>query len=90
MFLPLHDQNPIRHVAFPYVTYGLIGLNVVVFLLQLAMGVDSFECAIHRLAPVCPHCSNRIVGHGVEARGEIFCCVHCASEEGVTQLRDRV
>ena len=51
---------------------------------------DSFECAIHRLAPVCPHCSNRIVGHGVEARGEIFCCVHCASEEGVTQLRDRV
>ncbi len=38
MFLPLHDQNPIRHVAFPYVTYGLIGLNVAVFLLQLAMG----------------------------------------------------
>ena len=36
MFLPLHDQNPIRHVAFPYVTYGLIGLNVLVFLFQLA------------------------------------------------------
>jgi len=51
---------------------------------------DSFECAIHRLSPVCPHCSNRIIGHGVEARGEIFCCAHCASQEGVTQLRDRV
>ena len=51
---------------------------------------DCFECAIHALAPVCPHCSTRIVGHGVEAKGEIFCCVHCANEEGVTQLRDRV
>lgn len=37
MFLPLHDQNPIRHVAFPYVTYGLIGLNVLIFLIQLAL-----------------------------------------------------
>ena len=27
---------------------------------------DSFECAIHALAPVCPHCNCRIVGHGVE------------------------
>jgi membrane associated rhomboid family serine protease len=36
MFLPLHDQNPIRHVKFPYVTYGLIGINVLVFLIQLA------------------------------------------------------
>ena len=39
---------------------------------------DSFECAIHALAPVCPHCNCRIVGHGVEADGKIFCCVHCA------------
>src|SRR6266550_8802056 len=23
---------------------------------------DSFECAIHALAPVCPHCSCRIIG----------------------------
>jgi membrane associated rhomboid family serine protease len=43
MFLPLHDQNPIRHVKFPYVTYGLIGLNLVVFLFQLAMGNYGFE-----------------------------------------------
>jgi len=50
---------------------------------------DSFECAIHALAPECPHCSCRIVGHGVEADGQIFCCVHCAHEEGITQLRDR-
>lgn len=35
MFLPLHDQNPIRHVSFPYVTYGLIAVNLIVFLIQL-------------------------------------------------------
>ena len=27
---------------------------------------DSFECAIHALAPVCDHCGCRVVGHGVE------------------------
>lgn len=43
MFLPLHDQNPIRHVRFPYVTYGLIGLNVLVFLIQLSMPNYGFE-----------------------------------------------
>ena len=51
---------------------------------------DSFECAIHALAPVCPHCNCRIVGHGVEADGKIFCCVHCARQSGTTQLKDRV
>ncbi len=25
---------------------------------------DSFECAIAALAPTCPHCGVRIVGHG--------------------------
>ena len=30
---------------------------------------DSFECAIHKMAPVCEHCRCRIVGHGVEADG---------------------
>jgi hypothetical protein len=51
---------------------------------------DSFECAIHALAPVCPHCNCRIVGHGVEADGKIFCCVHCARASGTTKLKDRV
>src|SRR6266404_2077398 len=51
---------------------------------------DSFECALHALAPVCPHCHCRVVGHGVEASGQIFCCVHCARTAGKTQLKDRV
>lgn len=51
---------------------------------------DSFECAIYALAPNCPHCGCRIIGHGVEKDGKIFCCVHCADEEGFDGLRDRV
>jgi len=50
---------------------------------------DSFECAIHALAPTCAHCGVRIVGHGLENGGRIFCCNHCAAKEGVTELRDR-
>jgi hypothetical protein len=50
---------------------------------------DSFECAIHALAPVCVHCGCRVVGHGVQDEGAIFCCVHCAKESGVRGLKDR-
>ena len=50
---------------------------------------DSFECAIHALAPTCAHCGCKVIGHGVEAEGRIFCCAHCAEESGVTALTDR-
>jgi len=50
---------------------------------------DSFECAIHAVAPTCGHCGCRIVGHGVEADGSIFCCAHCSREVGIEGLRDR-
>ena len=50
---------------------------------------DSFECAIHALAPRCAHCDCRIVGHGVEAGGTLYCCAHCARESGAEELRDR-
>jgi hypothetical protein len=50
---------------------------------------DSFECAIHLLAPSCEHCGCRVIGHGVEADGSIFCCAHCARESGVGTMRDR-
>ena len=49
---------------------------------------DSFECAIHMLAPECEHCGCRIVGHGAEANGSFFCCAHCASQEGVEEIVD--
>ena len=51
---------------------------------------DSFECAIHALAPTCNHCGCRIVGHGVEGRsGVMFCCASCAKQEGIGGLTDR-
>jgi hypothetical protein len=50
---------------------------------------DSFECAIQKCAPECDHCGCKVIGHGVEKSGRIFCCVHCASKEGVKELRDR-
>jgi hypothetical protein len=51
---------------------------------------DSFECAIHMLAPRCAHCDCRVIGHGVEADNSIYCCAHCAEMSGVTGLEDRV
>jgi len=51
---------------------------------------DSFECAIQALAPTCKQCGTRIVGHGLEAGGEIYCCAHCAHNAGVKELADRV
>ena len=51
---------------------------------------DSFECAIHALAPTCVHCRCKIVGHGVEAGGSFYCCAPCAKAHGVTGVDDRV
>ena len=50
---------------------------------------DSFECAIHALAPVCAHCGCRVIGHGVEADGRFYCGAHCARHGGVTNVSDR-
>jgi membrane associated rhomboid family serine protease len=32
LFIPIHDGNPLRHVPFPAVTWGVIAANVLVFL----------------------------------------------------------
>lgn len=50
---------------------------------------DSFECAAQAMAPQCTHCGCRILGHGVEADGQIYCCAHCARESGHDELTDR-
>lgn len=51
---------------------------------------DSFECAAHKLAPRCAQCDCRILGHGVEAEGEFFCCAHCSKKGGIQGAVDRV
>lgn len=50
---------------------------------------DSFECAIHALAPSCAHCGCKVIGHGVEASGDVYCCAHCARQSGVEDVKDR-
>ncbi len=50
---------------------------------------DSFECAITALAPVCPHCDCKIIGHGVEEQDTVYCCAHCAGESGAHAVQDR-
>ena len=50
---------------------------------------DSFECAIHQLAPECEHCGCRIIGHGMESEGRMFCCATCAQHSGVPEMVDR-
>lgn len=49
---------------------------------------DSFECAAHKLAPICDNCQCRILGHGLETDGLFFCCAHCARMRGHADLVD--
>jgi hypothetical protein len=51
---------------------------------------DSFECAIHALAPRCAHCGCQIIGHGMEVNSVFFCCAHCASLHGGHLMIDRI
>lgn len=50
---------------------------------------DSFECAIHAMAPVCEHCGCKVIGHGSEVSGKFFCCAHCAKAATSADLKDR-
>jgi hypothetical protein len=50
---------------------------------------DSFECAIHALAPTCAHCGCRVIGHGVRDGQTMYCCAHCARHEGAQGVQDR-
>jgi hypothetical protein len=54
-----------------------------------SMTFDSFECAIHAMAPQCAHCNCKVVGHGIEAQGKIYCCAHCARKSGAQGVSDR-
>ncbi len=51
------------------------------------MTFDSFECAIYAMAPSCAHCNCKVIGHGVEIAGKIYCGAHCAKHQ--SGLKDR-
>jgi hypothetical protein len=51
---------------------------------------DSFECAIHAIAPRCGDCGCTVIGHGLEAAdGTVYCCANCARHSGAEGLTDR-
>ncbi len=41
MFVPLQDDNPLKYIQRPYVTYALIVINALVFLLTYVNGQDA-------------------------------------------------
>ena len=51
---------------------------------------DCFECAISMLAPICKTCGTQIIGHGMEAGEEFYCCAGCARIRGITGLQDHL
>ncbi len=50
---------------------------------------DSFECAIHAMAPRCAHCGVTVIGHGHQVDGATYCCAHCASAAARPATSDR-
>jgi hypothetical protein len=51
---------------------------------------DSFGCAIQVLAPACPRCGIRVIGHGVEVHDVVFCSAHCARGLNRSSRIDRI
>ncbi len=50
---------------------------------------ESFECAIHKLAPIDNHCECKVLGHSIEANDTFYCCAHCARQEGALAAADQ-
>ncbi len=51
---------------------------------------DCFECAIHKLAPICGNCGVKVVGHGIQADDDIYCGAACARKQGEEEAVDHV
>ncbi|WP_029075177.1 rhomboid family intramembrane serine protease [Kaistia adipata] len=45
MFVPFHDQNPLRYIRFPWVTRSLVVLNCLIFLIYQRAGDADAEAA---------------------------------------------
>lgn len=50
MFVPLHDENTLKSIRLPLITWGLIAINIAVFLLEQA-GMDNAAIASFALIP---------------------------------------
>lgn len=65
MFLPLHDRNPIRHIKFPYATYGLIAINLIAFLVQSVLTENAFNATAASLGIIPVELLGRVEGYGI-------------------------
>lgn len=45
MFIPLHDANRLRYIHYQYVTFAIIALNVVVYLMTSLAGLEFSQAA---------------------------------------------
>jgi membrane associated rhomboid family serine protease len=52
VLIPLHDENPLRHIRFQYVTVALIAACVVVFLYQSGLPPAAGERFIYRFGAI--------------------------------------
>jgi membrane associated rhomboid family serine protease len=43
MFIPIHDQNPMRNIRFAFVTYGLMAVTILVFVYQSFLSPAAFD-----------------------------------------------
>ena len=52
MFLPLHDDNPLKNIQFQYVTVSFIAICVTVFLYQLSLGEGGGRVFVFRFGAI--------------------------------------
>src|SRR5262249_50123900 len=46
MVFPLYDDNPFKRARVPYVTWGLIALNVIIFLCEIGATDDTMHALL--------------------------------------------
>src|SRR3569832_234619 len=90
--IPFVVSAPPNHEELPMAKCEVCGNDYAMAFQVVTAGVthtfDSFESAIHKLAPVCAQCGCKIIGHGIEANGTFYCCAQCAHIEGALAIVD--
>jgi membrane associated rhomboid family serine protease len=43
MFIPIHDQNPMRSIKFAYVTYGLMAITALIFVYEMLLSPAAYD-----------------------------------------------
>ena len=46
MFIPLHDDTPLRVIRFQFVTFSIIALNIAIFLATGAFSTENFQASL--------------------------------------------